>query len=187
MTFLAAAVLVVLDQLAKVWAVQNLVLGTLGITVIPGALYLSYVQNTGAAFGLLRGVDLTFGPLHVDGTFLLGLLSLAVSLWLIVHLVRHARSHGAWMRVALTLILAGAVGNMIDRFRLGYVIDYVNVHVGWFNFPVFNLADACISVGAVLLMGLTLLQPSSPSPSATTAGPAPAGTSERARDDQASD
>lgn len=162
MTLLVAAVLVVLDQLAKVWAVSNLVLDAQGITVIPGALFLSYVRNTGAAFGLLRGVDLTVGPVHVDGTFLLGLLSLAVSLWLVRHLARHARTHDAWTRAALTLILAGAVGNMIDRFRLGYVIDYVNVHIGWFNFPVFNLADACISVGAVLLIIATLLHPSTP-------------------------
>jgi len=158
-----AFVLVVLDQLAKFWAVRNLELDTLGITVIPGALYLSYVQNTGVAFGLLRGFDLNLGPMHIDGTFLLGLLSLAVSIWLVQHLARHASRHDVLTRSALTLILAGAAGNMIDRLRLGYVIDYVNIKIGWFDFPVFNLADACISIGAVLLLLSTLIfRPSEP-------------------------
>lgn len=157
MTILIAALLVVIDQATKLWAVAVLELGDPGVTVVPGALYLTYVRNTGAAFGMLRGVDLTLGPLHVDGTFLLGVLSAVVAVWLTVHLTRHGREHGPWARAALTLVLAGAVGNMIDRFRLGYVIDMVNVRIGWFDFPVFNLADACISVGAVLLIVTTLV------------------------------
>ncbi len=151
-----ALALVVIDQLVKVWAVTNLTLGEQGITVVPGFLYLSYVQNTGAAFGMLQGVDLRIGALHLDGTFLLGLLSLAVSVTLATHLLRRGRGHDAWTRAALTLILAGAAGNMIDRLRLGYVVDYVSIDTGSFRFAVFNLADACISVGAVLLIAATL-------------------------------
>jgi signal peptidase II len=165
MLFAVAAVLVALDQASKVWAVAAFPLGGPGRPLIPGAVDLTYVQNTGAAFGMLRGVDLRLGPLHVDGTFLLGLLSLAVSVWLVQHLARHGRDHGRWMRAALTMILAGAVGNMIDRFRLGYVIDMIHVNIGWFDFPVFNLADALISVGAVLLLVVTLAAPSSPASS----------------------
>lgn len=156
MTLLAAALLVVADQVSKLWAVSALTFGGPDVTVVPGALYLTYVRNTGAAFGMLRGIDAQLGPLHVDGTFLLGMLSLVVSVWLTVHLARHAAAHGRWTRVALTLVLAGAAGNMIDRFRLGYVIDFVNVRIGWFDFPVFNLADACISVGAVALIAVTV-------------------------------
>jgi signal peptidase II len=156
MTILIAALLVVVDQATKLWTVAALELGDPGVTVVPGALYLTYVQNTGAAFGLLRGVDVRLGSLHLDGTFLLGVLSAVVAVWLTAHLLRHAREHGPWTRVALTLVLAGAVGNMIDRFRVGYVIDMVNVRIGWFDFPVFNLADACISVGATLLIVTTL-------------------------------
>ena len=157
MTLLAAAVLVAIDQLAKAWVQATFALGEAGTPVIPGALYFTYVQNRGAAFGMLRGLDLRLGPLQVDGTFLLGLLSLAVSVWLTAHLLRHGREHGAWMRVALTMVLAGAIGNMIDRFRLGYVVDFVHVRIGWFDFPVFNVADALISVGAVLLLAVSLL------------------------------
>ena len=162
MPLLIAAVLVATDQITKLWTVAAFDLGGPELTVIPGALYLTYVRNTGAAFGMLAGVDLQLGPLHVDGTFLLGVLSAVVSVWLITHLLRHGREHGAWTRAALTLVLAGAVGNMIDRFRLGYVIDMVNVRIGWFDFPVFNLADACISVGAVLLIAISLLAPGPP-------------------------
>ncbi len=157
MTLLAATALVVLDQVAKVWVQATFVLGEPGTPLIPGALYLTYVQNRGAAFGMLRGLDLQIGTFHVDGTFLLGLLSLAVAVWLATHLMRQGREHGAWMRTALTMVLAGAVGNMIDRFRLGYVVDFVHVHIGWFDFPVFNLADALISVGAALLLLVSLV------------------------------
>jgi signal peptidase II len=159
MTFLVAALLVALDQAAKAWTVAALPLGGPGEPVIPGALYLTYIRNEGAAFGMLRRLDVPLGPVTLDGTFLLGVLSAAVSLWLIVHLARHGRDHGPWMRAALVMVLAGAVGNMIDRFRLGYVIDFLHVNIGWFDFPVFNVADALVSVGAVLLLAVTLLGP----------------------------
>ena len=159
MTFLVAALLVALDQAAKAWTVAMLPLGGPGQPLIPGALYLTYVRNEGAAFGMLRRLDVPLGPLTIDGTFLLGLLSAAVSAWLIGHLARHGREHGPWMRAALVMVLAGAVGNMIDRFRLGYVIDFLHVRIGWFDFPVFNLADALVSVGAVLLLAVTLFGP----------------------------
>lgn len=159
MTFLVAALLVALDQAAKAWTVATLPLGGPGEPLIPGALYLTYVRNEGAAFGMLRRLDVPLGPLTIDGTFLLGLLSAAVSVWLVVHLARHGRDHGAWMRAALVMVLAGAVGNMIDRFRLGYVIDFFHVKIGWFDFPVFNVADALVSVGATLLLAVTLLGP----------------------------
>jgi len=152
MTVLAALLLIIADQATKAWAQAALVPPGQSTTLIPGALRLTYVENTGAAFGLLRGVDLRFGPVHVDGTLVLGLLSLAVSIWLALHLLRRGREHGVWMRIVLTLVLAGAAGNMIDRLRLGYVIDFVHFQVGWFDFPVFNLADAMISVGAALIV-----------------------------------
>lgn len=174
MTLFAAALLVLADQVTKGWAISVLDFGGADVTVVPGALYLTYVRNTGAAFGLLQGIDAELGPVHLDGTFLLGVLSLVVSIWLTVHLARHAREHGVWTRTALVLVLAGAAGNMIDRFRLGYVIDFVNVRIGWFDFPVFNVADACISVGAVLLIVTSLFGRDdraagleSPSPAAT--------------------
>ena len=157
MTLLAAAVLVVLDQAIKLWAEAAFAAGEslrLGL-----GFSLTYVRNPGAAFGMLRSLDLTAGPISVDGTFLLGLLSLAVSVWLTLHLLRHGREYRPPYRTALTMVLGGAVGNMIDRFRLGYVIDFVHFRVGWFDFPVFNLADVLVVVGASLLVLLTLIAP----------------------------
>lgn len=157
MTFLAAALLVVLDQWTKLWAQAAFAAGDplpLGL-----GFSLTYVRNTGAAFGALRGLEVPIGGLVVDGTFLLGLLSLAVSAWLVAHLARHGREYGPWGRAALTAVLAGAVGNMIDRLRLGYVIDFIHFRVGWFDFPVFNVADVLVVSGASLLLLASLLGP----------------------------
>lgn len=156
MTFLAAALLVAFDQASKLWAQASFASGEslpLGLGVS-----LTYVRNPGAAFGVLRRLAFPLGPVTVDGTFLLGLLSLGVSIWLVLHLLRH-RGDGAWSRAALTMVLAGAVGNMIDRFRLGFVIDFVHFRVGWFDFPVFNLADVLVVGGATLLLLITFASP----------------------------
>ena len=104
-------------------------------------LHLTYVQNTGAAFGLLRGA----GPLLI-------LISLAV----IVTLMRSLRQEAPQaqdlparcQRYGMILILGGALGNLIDRIRLGYVVDFVDLRV-W---PVFNLADSAITIGIALLV-----------------------------------
>lgn len=149
MTLLAAALLVVADQWTKLWAQSAFATGALPLGL---GFSFTYVRNTGAAFGMLRGLSLPLGPITVDGTFLLGLLSLAVAIWLVVHLLRHHREHGFWTRVGLTAVLGGAVGNMIDRLRLGYVIDFIHFRVGWFDFPVFNIADVLVVGGATLLL-----------------------------------
>ncbi len=150
MTLLLAAALVGLDQLSKALIVQNLRLGE----EIPLALGFSitHSRNTGAAFGMLRDLSLPLGPLVVDGTFLLGLLSAAVSLGLVVYLVANRGRLPALTATALALVLAGAAGNMIDRFRLGYVIDFIHFQAGSFDFPVFNVADSCVVIGAALLV-----------------------------------
>jgi signal peptidase II len=171
-TAVAVIVLLAADQATKLWTVATFPLNGPGEVVIPGALYFTYVQNTGAAFGLLRGVSFPLGPLTVDGVFVLGVVSLGVSLFIARYLWRK-RGTLAWgVHVPLTLILAGALGNMIDRFRLGYVIDFIHVHIGWFNFPVFNVADSLVSVGAVMLLlfGRASVAPEEPGVSETETG-----------------
>lgn len=156
MTYLWAAVLVAADQASKVWAQATFGGGErwpLGAGVT-----LTYVENTGAAFGMLQGLSLPLGPVTLDGTLLLGLLSLVVAVWLAVQLGRR-ETRGVWLRGSLLLILAGALGNMIDRFRLGYVIDFVHLRLGALSVPVFNLADTLVVVGAALLVAVTLLAP----------------------------
>lgn len=101
---------------------------------------------------MLRDVGLQLGPLTIDTTFLLGILSAVVTVWLTVFLlVNRARLTGL-TSTALALVLAGAAGNMLDRFRLGYVTDFIHFKVGWFDYPIFNIADSCVVIGAVLLV-----------------------------------
>ena len=135
--FLAAAALVALDQYTKLAIRSTLELGE-QLTLVPGVLGLTYVQNTGMAFSSLSGA-----------TWFLTLVSLAASIAVAVMLLRnHPFSHpfGKW---TLALILAGAVGNLIDRFFLHYVTDMIQVL--FVNFAVFNVADCCVVVGGFLL------------------------------------
>jgi len=150
-----AALLVGLDQLSKYLVVTNIVLGA--STPLGLGFAITHSRNTGAAFGLLRDLHVPLGPLTIDVTFLLGLLSAAVSLGLLLFLIRRGRRLAALPATALGLVLAGAAGNMIDRFRLGYVIDFIHFRVGWFDFPVFNVADSCVVIGAALLVLASLL------------------------------
>lgn len=158
MTFAVAALLVALDQATKAWASATFAAGGGGMPLGLG-FTLTYVRNTGAAFGMLRGVEASVFGVTLDGTLLLALASLAVAVWLSVYLLRRGPELPALTRASLGLVLAGATGNMIDRFRLRYVVDFVHFEVGWFDFPVFNLADALIVVGATLLVLLAWLGP----------------------------
>ena len=168
MLFLAAA-MVALDQLSKAWVVKELPLGA----SVPVGLGFSFThtRNGGAAFGLLRDLRLELLGRTIDGTFLLGVLSAVVAVALAVYLQRHRGKLGRLVGGALALVLAGAIGNMIDRFRLGYVVDFIHFQVGSFNFPVFNVADCCVVIGAGLLLLASLIGPHDQP--AVKRGPAP--------------
>ena len=125
----------VADQLTKQFVIARFVPGE-SLPLLPPLLHLTYVQNTGAAFGLFKGQQRLFVIMAVVMIFYL--------FWM---LRRGApmNSRSAW---ACALALGGAVGNLIDRVRLGYVIDFIDLRV-W---PVFNLGDSAITVGVVLLL-----------------------------------
>lgn len=146
-----AALLVAVDQITKFWAASSFPLGSVGSYIGLG-FYFTYVQNTGAAFGIFQDVNLPLGPFNLNGTRLLGLLSAVVSLLIFSYLWRNRKSLAGLQQTALTLILAGALGNMIDRFRLSYVIDFIHFNTSFLNFPVFNVADSCVVIGAGLLI-----------------------------------
>lgn len=149
MLLLMAALLVVVDQVTKAWSARTFAPGEsmpLGL-----GFNFTYVENTGAAFGFFRGVSFELAGVTVDGVFLLGILSLLVAVSLLIYLLGRGRELPFFGRFSLYLILAGAVGNMIDRFAFHYVIDFIHFQVGWFNFPVFNVADICVTVGAIML------------------------------------
>lgn len=136
------AAIVALDQVTKAWITSELSGGRV-LVFLDGALRLLYSENDGALFGLFRGQ-----------VGLFAVLSIAV-IGLIV--VLHGRSgRSGYMTLTLGLLLGGAIGNAVDRIRLGYVIDFVDGGIGDLRFYTFNVADACISAAIVLLLATAI-------------------------------
>jgi signal peptidase II len=130
------------DQASKAWAVRSLRLGRIK-DVIPGLLALVYAENNGIAFGQLQ----------YGGSFSRWSLMILASLAAVAVLYYFWRTPRSEDRVlgACALLLAGILGNLTDRIRLTYVVDFILVHVRDYHWPVFNVADASICVGALLL------------------------------------
>lgn len=143
---LVAAVVVGLDQLLKVLADAALILYR-PLELLP-VLNLTLHYNTGAAFSLLAGQD---GWQRWFFTVLAIVVSAYLAWW-----IRELQPHQRWHATALALIMGGAIGNVIDRLVYGHVVDYIDVHYGTWHYPAFNLADSAITVGVILLVGLTL-------------------------------
>lgn len=129
---------VVIDQIVKLVITNKLPLYD-SITIIPSFFSLTYVQNIGAAFSILSGRQTFFIVLSIGAIF-----------GIIYYLYKQKTSKGTF--ISLNLILAGIIGNFIDRIRLGYVIDYMDFQFGSYHFAVFNFADMCIVIGALLLL-----------------------------------
>lgn len=134
-----AAMVITLDQLSKLWVVAALGPETM-TTFIPlfgDTVRIAYSHNTGIAFSLLQG--------HPELLTIGALLIVAGAIYFYTTQLPNRRT---LVQVIIGLILGGAFGNLIDRVRLGYVVDFIQV--GWF--PIFNLADSAITIGAALLM-----------------------------------
>jgi len=136
--------IVVVDQLTKF-----LVRSSIGLyskkVIIPRLLDFTHVQNTGAAFGVLNAADFPYKSALMIGIAALALV--AISLY-----ARQLGTHEKLSRYGLALILGGAFGNLIDRAVAGYVIDFVDVYWGDAHFWAFNVADAAITIGAILVL-----------------------------------
>ena len=137
-------IIAAVDQATKAIVRQTLPLGD-SRPVIPDLLDLTHVHNTGAAFGLLNGVDFPYKPAVMIGVAGIALVSIAVY-------ATQLGFHEKMARFGLALILGGALGNLIDRAVLGYVVDFVDVYWGTTHFWAFNVADAAITIGAVLVI-----------------------------------
>ena len=135
---LSAAGLLLVDQLNKQWWLQNLQPGV-SHRWIPGLLNLRLVWNDGAAFSLFR-----------NGSLWLGWISLLVSVGLLIWIWRRGRIWSRWQAAAAAFLLAGSVGNGIDRWRYGAVID--GLELVPISFPVFNLADVAINLAVLCLL-----------------------------------
>jgi len=132
--FLIAALVLFLDQLTKYIVVTYLKTYE-SIEILP-VFQIVHVRNTGAAFGILRGLG--------NGVFI-GITILAIMI-IVVLLFKSKDDH-----VAFSLILGGALGNLTDRLLRGYVVDFLDFHVGKFHWPAFNVADSALTFGIGLL------------------------------------
>jgi signal peptidase II len=143
-----AAAVIVADQLSKAWIVANFPFGE-PVEILGAWLRVWYVANTGALFGLFRDQAVLFAALSI------GVIAL------IVWYHGHAVADSGWLAtVALGLLLGGAAGNLIDRVRLGHVVDFVDMGFpgGW-RFYTWNVADAAITISIVLLLLMALIPP----------------------------
>ncbi|MCJ7662783.1 MAG: signal peptidase II [Desulfobacterales bacterium] len=139
-------ILLALDQASKLLIERHFPLYQ-ARQVIPGFFAITHVQNRGAAFGLLA---------NLPGS---GILFVVISLIAIAFIIAYFRSIKAeevWTPLCLALVLTGAMGNLIDRFRLGGVVDFLDVYYKGWHWPAFNVADASITIG-VLLLALKIL------------------------------
>lgn len=144
-----AFLVAVLDQLTKFWVVSLLRLPERGSIEVLPVFRLTYVGNPGVSTGIFRaGNDLERWFLVLLTSAIAG----AVAVWI-------ARERQRVDVLALGLVLGGAAGNIIDRIRFGYVVDFLHFYVGEYSFWVFNVADAAISCGVLLLLGRALLRP----------------------------
>jgi signal peptidase II len=136
--------LIVLDQLTKA-AIRATIPLYDSIEIVPGFVNLTHVLNTGAAFGFLDRLEFAYKAVVVT---VLATAALGAIVFYAVTLGSATRLS----RLALTLVVAGAVGNLVDRVVAGAVVDFVDVYWGAWHFWAFNVADSCISIGAVLLI-----------------------------------
>lgn len=139
-----ALAIVLLDQATKALIKAKLPLHE-SVTVIPGFFDLTHVRNTGAAFGMLDNTDFPYKPA----------LMVLVALVALGAVASYALTLPATQRIArlgLALILGGAVGNLIDRATMGYVVDFADVYFRGVHFWAFNVADSAITVGVVLML-----------------------------------
>ncbi len=132
-------VLVVVDQITK-FLVEGRMREGLEVPILSGLFSLTRVHNTGVAFGMAQGNNL------LTGLLALGILIFAG--WM----AREWDWRKRWVQVVAGFVAGGAVGNLIDRMRVGYVIDFLDFHYGRWSWPAFNVADAAISIGVGVLV-----------------------------------
>ena len=132
------AIILAADQITKFLVAKNMAVGE-SFTLIPKFMDITYVQNQGAAFGIFQGRKALL--------IVVSLLIFAAVIWYIVHYKPKSR----WIMWSLTMIIAGGLGNLIDRVALSYVRDFLDETFTKYNFPVFNIADCAITIGAIML------------------------------------
>lgn len=145
MIFILSAVIILLDQLSKFVAIKYLK-GSTPHVIITNFFRLSYVENFGAAFGILQNKKILFI-----------IITCIVIFSISFYLVKNYNKLNIFMRLGLGMFLGGTIGNFIDRVRFGYVVDFISFRLfNKYEFPVFNIADIAIVVGTFIILILVL-------------------------------
>lgn len=136
--FFLTIIIVIMDQISKYYA-QTLLQGRPSIPLIQDVFHLTYARNTGAAFSILQGNQIVLKGVTA-----------VIMIFLVVYLYKVSKEKGQILfKISLAFILGGGIGNLIDRIRLDYVIDYFDFTL--INFAIFNVADSFVVVGTILL------------------------------------
>lgn len=145
MVFILTLVIIILDQLSKFAAIKYLK-HQRPIVVIENFFQLIYVENRGAAFGILQGKRVLFL-----------IITIAVILIISFYLIKYYNQLNTFTRISLAMLIGGAIGNMIDRARFGYVVDFLSVKlIKGYDFPVFNIADIFVVISTIFIVYLVL-------------------------------
>lgn len=139
MIIILSIIFIIIDQLSKIIIVNNLT-NNKSIEVIKSFFYLTYTNNKGAAFSILTGRRI-----------LLILVALIV-IGVLIYYVRKNKIERKVNKIALSLVIGGSIGNLIDRILRGAVVDFIDIKIFGYNFPIFNLADTFIVIGVFLLI-----------------------------------
>lgn len=139
---LTCALIIPLDQWTKYLVLQRFELHQ-SMTLIEHYLNLVYVQNAGAAFGIFAD-----SAMRVPLLSGIAVLAVGVILWILPRLGAEQR----WQKLGLVLVVPGALGNLIDRVRFGYVVDFIDVHWYQYHWPAFNVADSAITIGVAFML-----------------------------------
>ena len=139
MAILITLLVLMLDLVSKIVVVNYLELGE-SVKLIDKFLYLTYVRNTGAAWSILA-----------NNTYIISLISLVIIIGLIWYIYNN-KINSKCEKVGYALVLGGAIGNLVNRIIYGYVIDFIDVKIFNYDYPIFNLADIFIVVGVILLV-----------------------------------
>jgi signal peptidase II len=146
---LVAAIVAIADRLSKLWISENIAYGG-EIPVISNMFSIVHFRNPGAAFGLASGLGSPWREVLLISVAVIALVMLA-------NLVRMSSPGDRLLRVSAALIIGGAIGNLYDRIAYGEVIDFLYCYWQEWYWPAFNVADSCITVGAILLVVATLM------------------------------
>jgi len=145
LVFILSIVVIILDQISKFFAISYLK-SSAPYIIIPNFFQFNYVENYGAAFGILQNKKIFFI-----------IITLAVIVAISIFLVKSYFKINIFMRIGLALLLGGAIGNFIDRVRWSYVVDFISFRlINRYEFPVFNVADISVVIGTIIILILIL-------------------------------